>query len=79
VIGAYLECFLECFLRMFARAGFMERRPFGATFIAAGELSRGGAIVSEVISSASVLVAFPTNLKNRNAAAFCASNPSRVT
>jgi len=62
----------------------MERRPFGATFIvgatfiAAGVLSRGGAIVSEMISSASVLLAFPTNLKKRNAAAFCASNPSRA-
>jgi hypothetical protein len=43
----------------------MERRPFGATFIAAEGLSRGGAIVSEMISSGSVLLAFPTNLKKR--------------
>jgi hypothetical protein len=49
------------------------RRPVGATFIAAVVLSRGGAIVSEMISSTSVLLAFPTNLKKRNAAAFCAS------
>jgi hypothetical protein len=46
----------------------IERRRFGATFIAAAGLSRGGAIVSEMISSASVLLAFLTNLKKRNAA-----------
>jgi hypothetical protein len=69
--------YLEWFLRLFARAGLwtllIERRRFNATFIAAA-----GAIVSEMISSASVLLAFPTNLKKRNAAAFCASNPSRI-